>query len=419
MISTSSEYKEAIKKNREFSIHDVYTLTKNSIRIEMETGDFLAYSIDDLVTDDSNGIAIGTAAAKEYKVTLDNSNGKFDDVDFREAKIQAEVGVKLSDGTIEHIPKGKYTVDSAYFTELTVEIIAYDDMIKFDRSYSESTLEFPAYCADIVREASEVCGVPVKVIEESVYWDILESVRIKTKPEDVNLTFRDMLKFCAKMAFSYWRISENGTLELNSILTYFESLPYEDNIINGGKFRNNPYAYKKENDKDGGDFNNYSSGDSLDGIQHPGVKDAHIYNILNAKISTDITRITGLRIEYVANNKKKIKNIWFNKDNISEDSNVIRVVIECNIDEGYAIEIKNLAEMCCIYHPTGYLARDLSVSCLSDPSIITGDIVTATDRKQNSFYFFVTHAKFLFGEKQLLENSCRGNIKSVRTIIKN
>ena len=95
MISTSNAYKEAIKKNREFSIHDAYTLSKSSVKIEMETGDFLAYSIDDLVTDDSNNIAIGTAAAKEYKATLDNSDGKFDDVDFREAKIKAGVGLKL------------------------------------------------------------------------------------------------------------------------------------------------------------------------------------------------------------------------------------------------------------------------------------------------------------------------------------
>ena len=49
MINTSNAYKEAIKKNREFSIHDVYTLSKSSVKIEMETGDFLAYSIDDLV----------------------------------------------------------------------------------------------------------------------------------------------------------------------------------------------------------------------------------------------------------------------------------------------------------------------------------------------------------------------------------
>ena len=88
MISTSNAYKEAIKKNREFSIHDAYTLSKSSVKIEMETGDFLAYSIDDLVTDDSNNIAIGTAAAKEYKATLDNSDGKFDDVECQVSRSQ-------------------------------------------------------------------------------------------------------------------------------------------------------------------------------------------------------------------------------------------------------------------------------------------------------------------------------------------
>lgn len=75
MISTSNAYKEAIKKNREFSIHDAYTLSKSSVKIEMETGDFLAYSIDDLVTDDSNNIAIGTAAAKEYNWSTADHTG--------------------------------------------------------------------------------------------------------------------------------------------------------------------------------------------------------------------------------------------------------------------------------------------------------------------------------------------------------
>lgn len=417
MINTSNAYKEAIKKNREFSIHDVYTLSKSSVKIEMETGDFLAYSIDDLVTDDSNNIAIGTAAAKEYKATLDNSDGKFDDVDFREAKIKAGVGLKLPDGTVEIITKGTYTIDTAYFTELTVEITAYDDMIKFDKSYSESTLEFPAYCTDIVKEACKICGVPVETVQESVYWDILDSVRIKEKPEDVNLTFRDMLRYCAKIAFSYWRISEDGTLKLQSIINSFESLPYENNIINGGKFRNSPYAYRVEDDKDGGDFKDYSSGTSLNGSQHPGVIDAHIYNVLSKKINTDIIWITGFQIEYASNNKKQIRNLWFERNTVFENSSVIRVVIDCSVDATYANKIKDLAELCGIYHSTGYFARELSISCSSDPSIVAGDCITVTDGRQNSFYFFVTHANFSFGKAQLLESSCNGNIKSVRTII--
>ena len=91
-------------------------------------------------------------------------------------------------------------------------------VISPDKSYSESTLEFPAYCTDIVKEACKICGVPVETVQESVYWDILDSVRIKEKPEDVNLTFRDMLRYCAKIAFSYWRISEDGRIATTKYL---------------------------------------------------------------------------------------------------------------------------------------------------------------------------------------------------------
>ena len=104
MINTSNAYKEAIKKNREFSIHDVYTLSKSSVKIEMETGDFLAYSIDDCIEDSENYV-IGTISAKEYKATLNNFDGKFDGVEFMGTRVEAKIGIKLFDGTIEKISK--------------------------------------------------------------------------------------------------------------------------------------------------------------------------------------------------------------------------------------------------------------------------------------------------------------------------
>lgn len=148
MINTSIAFRRALSENREFRIKDTITL-KNKKEIPIPMMDLREYKINE-ATSASGKFEIGAAVIKEYKVTLDNSEEQYDDCDFEGANIQAVIGLKLADGTWEDLKKGLYRVYTATFGETTLQITAYDEMIYFDRPYSECALSYPATIRDIV-----------------------------------------------------------------------------------------------------------------------------------------------------------------------------------------------------------------------------------------------------------------------------
>lgn len=102
--------------------------------------------------------------------------------------------------------KGLYRVYTATFGETTLQITAYDEMIYFDRPYSECTLSYPATIRDIVLDACRHCQVDCESssIEMGNYI-------VKTKPEG-SITYRDVISYCAQIMGCYARINHLGRL---------------------------------------------------------------------------------------------------------------------------------------------------------------------------------------------------------------
>lgn len=420
MISTSSEYKEAIKKNREFSIHDIYTLTKNSIKIEMETGDFLAYSIDDCIEDSENYV-IGTISAKEYKATLNNFDGKFDGVEFKGARIEAKLGIKLFDGTIEKISKGFYTICSAVFTETSVEITAYDDMVKFDVPYTKSKLEFPSNLKNIISDACQNCDVSIDISKINCFFSLEgEDFRIEKLPEKKDLTFRDMLQYCAKLMLSCWRIADTG--KLVSVPFPLKKMGEVQQNFNGGRLKKYFYAPEFETKAVGGFLDNIDSGDMCDGgLLKYTSSFVHAYDLINSKIESNNFYLTGLRIQYNDDDREVIKNVIWTTD-VHLDTDLINIQNNFKLYAlgGYYYTSALDREFKVLYtqylKDMGVIMRPFSIVIKSDPSIEVGDVIVITDRHQNSFYSMITHSKFTFGAAQILENNCNCSTVKVRDL---
>lgn len=69
-----------------------------------------------------------------------------------------EVGMELSDGTVEYAPMGYFTVQKPDGDEDTINFTAYDRMQKFEKPYF-STLTYPTDSAKVVNELCMMCGV--------------------------------------------------------------------------------------------------------------------------------------------------------------------------------------------------------------------------------------------------------------------
>lgn len=386
MINTSAEYKKAILKNREFHIKDEYVFANGKTET-LGNRDFLAYSIDDAIFRDGS-ISIGTAIAKEYKATLNNSDGRFDGCSFAGCKIQSSVGLKLPDGSIEYVKKGTFTIPNgcAKINELTIQITAYDSMILFDKPYTISTLTYPATLLDIIVDACEVCGVSAEYFKAHASDKGFDTYIAKKRPEKDGLTFRDVISYCAQIILGY------------------ATIRYDDELfIHDSPF----YAVKTLKPKiDKGEY----TGTPL----NPRPADFLIDDLTSQSINSEYVGIVGIQLTYRFASYVRTQNLPRNRSFNEDDGYIIKVKDNPFILPNYITlvnEMNSWAETT-FFGADAINVRPLSIYCRSDPSMEAGDTVVVRDRKGRYYATLITHTKFTAWGSQLVECNIENAIEN-------
>ena len=380
MINSSMAFRRAINKNgRVMSIQDVYTFSDGS-QPKLKTGNFRSYSVN-MATSGSSSFDIGATIIKEYKATLDNTEGTFDTYDFEGLDIWARVGLLLEDETTEIIPKGKFRCVEAKNSENSINIKAYDSMLFFDRPYSESKLRFPATINQIILNACLCCGMTydASTIQNGNYI-------VMKRPEDESLTFRDVLGFCAQIMCCYAYINHLDKLAFGWY--DFETLTNLQNSYDGGSF-----SYADGKSLDGGNFTDYASGDSLDGGTFEEQKDYHhLFSLGSRSINTDDVQITGIAVTPESNDSELYM--------CGEDGYVLMIEGNPFIQSGQDAQMiaEDIGEKM-----NGKRFRPLNVSCKSNPCIEAGDCACVTDRKNRTYFTVITNTTFSLGSLQTVE----------------
>lgn len=384
MINTSTEYKKAIQKDREFRIQDTITFkdgTKQGKTITLSTGDFMSYSING-ATSSSGKFDIGAAVIKKYTAVLNNMDNKFSEYDFEGADIRSYIGLKLEDGSWEVLSKGTYRVCKARSKDLTISIEAYDYMLFFDQPYSKSKLSYPATINEIIADACLSCQMTynAQTIQNGRFT-------VEKRPEDEALTFRDIISYCAQIMCCYARISNTNALEFRWY--DFSIFDRNDNILDGGDL----YDYTGSN-ADGGDFKSYS-GDITDGGSFSDQRDFyHLFLLGSQDINVADIVITGVKAtadNSSDDNKDKTESFLYGTEDyaLSLEGNPL-------IQGGHAEEVARYVGPRIV----GRRFRPLSITCLSDPSIEEGDVAYVTDRKNNTYKTVITNTTFSMGGYQ-------------------
>lgn len=373
MINTSIAFRRALSGNREFRIKDTITL-KNKKEIPIPMMDLREYKINE-ATSASGKFEIGAAVIKEYKVTLDNSEEQYDDCDFEDANIQAVIGLKLADGTWEDLKKGQYRVYTAIFGETTLQITAYDEMIYFDRPYSECTLSYPATIRDIVLDACRHCRVDCESgsIEMGNYI-------VKTKLEG-SITYRDVISYCAQIMGCYARINHLGRLAFG----WYDFSAVGSGDLDGGIFDTaSQEKYLSGDEADGGTFDDYSSGYTYDGGTFVDMDTYHhFYDLYNKSINGTDINVTGIQITT-------------KKDSADE-----KYLYGTNT---YALEIKDnpLIQTDTMQQVAKHIGdkiinkpfRPMSVSIQGNPAIEAGDVAVVSPKITSSYTTVITDTTF-------------------------
>lgn len=373
MINTSIAFRRALSENREFRIKDTITL-KNKKEIPIPMMDLREYKINE-ATSASGKFEIGAAVIKEYKVTLDNSEEQYDDCDFEGANIQAVIGLKLADGTWEDLKKGLYRVYTATFGETTLQITAYDEMIYFDRPYSECTLSYPATVRDIVLDACRHCQVDCESgsIEMGNYI-------VKTKPEG-SITYRDVISYCTQIMGCYARINHLGRLAFG----WYDFSAVGSGDLDGGIFDTaSQEKYLSGDEADGGTFDDYSSGYTYDGGSFADMDTYHhFYDLYNKSINGTDINVTGIQITA-------------KKDSADE-----KYLYGTNT---YALEIKDnpLIQTDTMQQVAKHIGdkiinkpfRPMSISVQGNPAIEAGDVAVVSPKTTSSYTTVITDTTF-------------------------
>lgn len=388
MLNVSNEFKAAVRQERKLIGKADITLADGRI-LKLGKDKIMAggIKIDD-ATSNSGNFDIGSAVINKLTLKIDNMDDYYSQYDFVDAQITVYVGMEL-DNRIEWLKKGVYAVDDASTPGATIAITALDNMYKFDRLYSNSTLAYPATLGEIVRDACSRCTVPLA----SSRFDN-DSYTVPVRPGDESMTYREMISYAAQIAGCFARINVDGALELR----WYDFAAFEgEDHLDGGRFDNYTSAqYQTGDNADGGQFDNldqnvYVTGDNYDGGTFNAMsRYHHIFKLFSQSIGTDDVIITGIKVvedteegaAYLAGEEGYILSIKDNPLIQSGQSQVVAQYLYAKIG--------------------GNQFRPLTVSCLSDPTIEAGDVAYVSDRKGNSYRTVLSNVAYTIGSQQTL-----------------
>lgn len=213
MLNTSELYKKLIKQSgREFRVKLLCTL-ENGQRIELTDNDIMQDSLKILssVSGESN-FEIGCAIIGELDFEIDNSDGQYNNMSFRNAEFQVRIGLVTNqsytgDLTVEWLNKGVFTAEEVTVNEKYISIVAYDNMAKFDKEMPD--INFPATLSDIFSRICTHCGVAY-ISLNFPNKDLI----VKSNYLEKDTSCRDILSYIAQLSCSYAYINSSGSVSL-------------------------------------------------------------------------------------------------------------------------------------------------------------------------------------------------------------
>lgn len=376
MINTSAEYDRAIQDNRDMYVGDVITLEDGS-QITLNNDKVLSYVIKDATSADGV-FEIGAAIAKQHTFTLDNVNRIYDRVQLGGAQVDARIKVQLSD-TMEVIRKGIFYITKAYRRGKTMVCEAYDGMVKFNRPYSGSILEYPATVNEIVSGACLDCGVlfNAATVENGNFV-------IQARPEDESITYRDVIAYCAQLMGKYAKVDTEGIL----YFSWYNFDAFITGITDGGWFdEDNPYTSGET--MDCGAFNPWNNPVNYDAGIFADMKQAHHFqHVMNEQINENDVIVTGIK---VTTETEEVQH--------GDDGYVLEISDNPFVENGQAQAVAQYLGNKII----GCRMRPMSISVLSNPAIEAGDVAFVTDTLLNTYQALVTSTTFEFWNAQKIE----------------
>ncbi|HEX3018620.1 MAG TPA: hypothetical protein VHP31_12320 [Caproicibacter sp.] len=213
MMRVSNTFREILKLGPEFHVGADVVL-KNGTTLNLKESDFMVgtFNLIDSTSSDKK-LEVGSVAAQQFKVSLNNFYNKFTDSQFEGAVIKPYIDLVTKmdwhGPATERCNRGQFTISGPKSVGGTIQLSALDNMSKFDQPYSKSTLVYPKTLGEIVADACSCCGVTLATtaFTNSTYV-------VTSRPTDGALTFRDVISYAGQLSGNFCRCNVDGALEL-------------------------------------------------------------------------------------------------------------------------------------------------------------------------------------------------------------
>lgn len=345
--------------------------------------------IEDAVSNTSE-FQIGTAIINKATVTLNNLYDDFTDYDFDEAKIVIYIGYNINSTILYRVLQdttGKNILDSTgneivtlvngsivekvkmftgtvvnspYQNSSLITLTCEDNMLLFDRDYSESKLIYPATRAQILRDACEVCGVSL----ETLIFDNSDYI-VNTRPSDEKLTFRQVIAWTAQLGGQFLRCNSDGKL----CCGWYDLKNYEADTVNE--------EY----------FDVIASNSSV-------------------TVNSEDVIITGIQVTAYQENQSEEEAA--DTSLYGKTGYVIAIADNKLIEKGTASTVAAMIGE----RVTGMRFRPFSASTLNNPTYEAGDICIIKDRKGVSYKSFLTSSTFQVGKYHTVQCGAKSAAKN-------
>lgn len=228
MYSVSDQYKTAMKQPvQRFRM----TGTAGDLSFSDENILSGSFHLTNQCSDDTN-VTIGAVYIGELKVTFMKMPFVRQTLD--DMAISPSLGLLLPDHTYEDIPLGIFHVSEANWGESGVEITAYDNMARFDKTIQIDNGSKQIY--DFLLAATNACGVPLGMEKSEVEALPNGTEEFSVYPENDMETWRDLISWCAMTTGTFATIDRKGAL----VLKLYNADPVDtidvSHRFSGGKF---------------------------------------------------------------------------------------------------------------------------------------------------------------------------------------
>lgn len=175
-----------------------------------------SFSIDRYCATGEN-LEIGSAVASEVKFDIDNSSGKFDNVQLGGAKLFVRLGIKdysNPESNTEFIDCGYFTVDENPKPLAVISVAALDNMMRFDKAINWNSFTFPMKLEAALNVCCTDCAV---TLSPSVSFDALPNgdYEITQAPATKDITYRTLVQWIAEITGTCAYADWNGHLRLS------------------------------------------------------------------------------------------------------------------------------------------------------------------------------------------------------------